>query len=80
MTATRRLVAILAVDDVGASRLMGEAEDRTLSRLRGLLRNLLDDQTVQRCAGAAACCAASWIARKRPWNGDDSVPQCARSL
>src|SRR5271154_6617694 len=42
MTETRKLVAILAADVVGYSRLAGADEDRTLSRLRGLRSDLLD--------------------------------------
>ena len=38
---TRKLVAILAADMVGYSRLAGSDEDRTLARLRGL-RNWRD--------------------------------------
>ncbi len=34
MTETRKLVAILAADVVGYSRLAGTDEDRTLARLR----------------------------------------------
>jgi adenylate cyclase len=36
MTQTRKLVAILAADVVGYSRLAGADEDRTLTRLRAL--------------------------------------------
>src|SRR5438067_913155 len=38
----RRLVAILAADVVGYSRLMGEDEAGTLARLRALRRDLID--------------------------------------
>jgi adenylate cyclase len=37
----RRLAAILAADVAGYSRLMGEDEDGTLSRLKALRRELL---------------------------------------
>src|SRR5258708_20651801 len=39
---TRKLVAILAADMVGYSRLAGSDEDRTLARLRGLRSDLVD--------------------------------------
>jgi len=42
MAETRKLVAILAADVVGYSRLAGSDEDRTLSRLRGLRSDLVD--------------------------------------
>ena len=42
MTETRKLVAILAADVVGFSRLTGADEDRTLARLRGLRSDLID--------------------------------------
>jgi adenylate cyclase len=38
----RRLVAILAADVVGFSRLTGVDEDRTLARLRALRSDLID--------------------------------------
>src|SRR5262249_42874032 len=38
----RRLAAILAADVVGYSRLIGADEEGTLSRLRGLRRDLID--------------------------------------
>jgi class 3 adenylate cyclase len=41
-TATRRLVAILAADVAGYSRLMGVDEEGTLERLKALRRELLD--------------------------------------
>jgi adenylate cyclase len=42
MTQTRKLVAILAADVVGYSRLAGADEDRTLTRLRALRGDLID--------------------------------------
>ena len=39
---TRKLVAILAADIAGYSRLVGADEDRTLARLRGLRSDLID--------------------------------------
>src|ERR1019366_8788488 len=42
MIENRKLVAILAADVVGYSRLAGADEDRTLSRLRGLRSDLID--------------------------------------
>jgi TolB-like protein/class 3 adenylate cyclase len=42
MTETRKLVAILAADVVGYSRLAGMDEDRTLARLRALWSDLID--------------------------------------
>ena len=42
MTQTRKLVAILAADVVGYSRLAGADEDRTLARLRSLRSDLID--------------------------------------
>src|SRR6202162_3201275 len=42
MTQTRKLVAILAADVVGYSRLAGADEDRTLTRLRALRGDLVD--------------------------------------
>ena len=42
MAETRKLVAILAADVVGYSRLAGSDEDRTLARLRALRSDLID--------------------------------------
>src|SRR5208282_5080809 len=42
MSETRKIAAILVADLVGYSRLAGEDEDRTLSRLRGLRSDLID--------------------------------------
>ena len=42
MGETRKLAAILVADIVGYSRLAGADEDRTLSRLRALLSDLVD--------------------------------------
>ena len=42
MVETRKLVAILAADIVGYSRLAGSDEDRTLARLRALRSDLID--------------------------------------
>ncbi|HJZ14810.1 MAG TPA: adenylate/guanylate cyclase domain-containing protein, partial [Stellaceae bacterium] len=42
MAETRKLVAILAADVVGYSRLAGTDEDRTLARLRALRSDLID--------------------------------------
>src|ERR1700754_4312653 len=42
MTESRKLVAILAADVVGFSRLAGADEDRTLARLRALRSDLVD--------------------------------------
>ena len=42
MSETRKLVAILAADVVGYSRLAGADEDRTLARLRALRSDLID--------------------------------------
>src|SRR5450432_4154836 len=42
MAETRKLVAILAADVVGFSRLTGADEDRTLARLRALRSDLID--------------------------------------
>ena len=42
MVETRKLVAILAADVVGYSRLAGSDEDRTLARLRALRSDLID--------------------------------------
>jgi adenylate cyclase len=42
MSETRKLVAILAADVVGFSRLAGADEDRTLARLRALRSDLID--------------------------------------
>ena len=49
MAETRKLVAILAADVVGYSRLAGADEDRTLARLRALRSDLIDP-TAQRTA------------------------------
>ena len=45
MVETRKLVAILAADVVGYSRLAGSDEDRTLARLRALRSDLIDPIT-----------------------------------
>ena len=42
MSETRKLAAILVSDVVGYSRLAGADEDRTLARLRGRRRDLID--------------------------------------
>jgi adenylate cyclase len=42
MSETRKIAAILVADVVGYSRLAGADEDRTLARLRGLRRDLID--------------------------------------
>src|SRR5512143_2855817 len=42
MTESRKLVAVLAADVVGYSRLTGADEDRTLARLRALRSDLID--------------------------------------
>ena len=42
MTESRKLVAILAANVVGFSRLAGADEDRTLARLRALRSDLID--------------------------------------
>jgi hypothetical protein len=42
MVETRKLVAILAADVVGYTRLAGSDEDRTLARLRALRSDLID--------------------------------------
>jgi adenylate cyclase len=42
MGETRKIVAILAADIVGYSRLTGADEDRTLSRLQGLRSGMID--------------------------------------
>jgi adenylate cyclase len=42
MSETRKLVAILAADVVGYSRLIGADEDRMLARLRALRGDLID--------------------------------------
>ena len=42
MTGTRKLVAILAADVVGYSRLAGADDDRILARLRALRSDLID--------------------------------------
>src|SRR5258708_1755752 len=42
MASTRRLAAILAVDDAGYSRLMGEDEEGTLTALKAIRRELSD--------------------------------------
>jgi len=42
MSETRKIAAILVADLVGYSRLAGEDEERTLSRLRGLRSDLID--------------------------------------
>ena len=42
MSENRRLVAILAADVVGYSRLASADEDRTLARLRALRSDLID--------------------------------------
>jgi TolB-like protein/class 3 adenylate cyclase len=42
MAGTRKIAAILVADIVGYSRLAGADEERTLSRLRGLRRDLID--------------------------------------
>ena len=42
MVETRKLVAILAADVVGYSKLAGSDEDRTLARLRALRSDLID--------------------------------------
>jgi adenylate cyclase len=42
MSETRKLVAILAADIAGYSRLVGADADRTLARLRGLRSDLID--------------------------------------
>src|SRR5262249_23178502 len=45
--ATRRLIAILAADVAGYSRLMGEDEEGTLSRLRPHRRDLVDPKIAE---------------------------------
>jgi TolB-like protein/Tfp pilus assembly protein PilF len=47
MSQTRRLVAILAADVAGYSRLMGADEEGTLERLKALRRELLDPQIAE---------------------------------
>ncbi len=47
MIATRRLVAILAADVAGYSRLMGADEEGTLERLKALRRELLDPKITE---------------------------------
>ena len=47
MTATRRLVAILAADVAGYSRLMGADEEGTLERLKALRRELVDPKIAE---------------------------------
>ena len=42
MAGIRKLAAILVVDAVGYSRLVGADEERTLARLRGLRSDLID--------------------------------------
>src|SRR6202042_586166 len=42
MGGTRKIAVIVVADVVGYSRLAGAGEDRTLSRLRGLRRDLID--------------------------------------
>jgi adenylate cyclase len=42
MAETRKLVAILAADVVGYSKLAGADEERTLARLRALRSDLID--------------------------------------
>ena len=44
----RKLVAILAADVVGYSRLMGEDETGTLERLKSLRRELVQPKIVER--------------------------------
>ena len=46
-TATRRLMAILAVDVAGYSRLMGEDEEGTLARLKDHRRELIDSKIAE---------------------------------
>jgi len=46
-SATRRLIAILAADVVGYSRLMGEDEEGTLARLQAHRRNLVDPKIAE---------------------------------
>ena len=42
MAGIRKLAAILVIDVVGYSRLVGADEERTLARLRGLRSDLID--------------------------------------
>src|SRR5271156_97645 len=76
MTETRKIVAILAADVVGYSRVAGADEDRTLARLRALGSDLLDPtiavhhgRIVKRTGGGALvefpalstlCAAPAW--------------------
>jgi TolB-like protein/class 3 adenylate cyclase len=47
ITATRRLIAILAADVAGYSRLMGEDEEGTLTRLKAHRRDLVDPKIAE---------------------------------
>jgi TolB-like protein/class 3 adenylate cyclase len=49
MTAARRLAAILAIDVVGYSRLMGVDEEGTHARLKGIWAELIDPKLAEHC-------------------------------
>jgi adenylate cyclase len=72
MAETRKLVAILASDVVGYSRLAGTDEDRTLARLRALRSDLIDPiiavhngRVVKRNRRKAGASGAPWRASIR---------------
>ena len=50
MSQTRRLVATLAADVAGYSRLMGEDEESTLAALRALRHELVDPKIAEQSA------------------------------
>jgi adenylate cyclase len=54
MSETRKIAAILVADVVGYSRLAGAAEDRTLSRLRGLRSDLIDPPSPRITGGSSS--------------------------
>src|ERR1700693_3907724 len=67
MTQTRKLVAILAADVVGYSRLAGADEDRTLTRLRALRGDLIDPaieanhgRVVKQTGDASSSSSGAW--------------------
>ena len=62
MAETRKLAAIMAVDVVGFSRLIGANEDRTLARLRALRSDLIDPTIAVHNGRVATASSSSFAA------------------